>query len=848
MNFIDLNSIVKDIDNLYAHRKGQRMETLREHLDNCSILLKYINDVHGVEDKLRKTLLGIEIKKQGKVVNLSNEDVEFALDMFFNTIYLHDIGKINPKFQIDKMNNCKFNNVKSITSIESHHAPLSSIIFINEYSKRMRKEPLKEKLFLRTLMLYLSNLIYCHHGNLENLEDKFSEDSLEEIINTYALSDYLTEYKGTISFNKGIADVFKRIGRNDVGFNTQIVYVITKIANSLLIGCDFTSTHCFLKNIDINDFRLALIDDVEPMIKAFKATEVYNGMMNYKNDKNYFRNNKLPVINELRSDIALECSSNIEKYKFLFNLFNIEAPTGSGKTYNSLGCALNLLEIKEFKRLFCISPINAISSQTIEEYQKIFKNIVEIQEINSLTPLPVRLDSTGTIDYEKTLLDRQLLNYQVTFTSHIALFDILFGTSRESSMGLFQFFNSVVILDEIQNYKNLIWKETIEMLNTFSEIMNIKIIIMSATLPNLQKLIRQNNRGIIDLLNSPEKYYKNPSFKDRVTVDGSMLNKKVSFDDLRDVMVNSIEKRHKLHPGRGQIFLAEFIRKQTAMDFYKKIKGELSSSKFEIYELDSNNSIYSKNELISKIKKYNGSKHLILITTQVIEAGVDIDADLGMKDAVFPDVDEQFMGRINRSGTKRDCVVFFFNFDNEQRIYKEDLRCGSNIKDIKYLSCLKEKQFKSVLYKMVIDKIEELKTLSFISSINKFDKEHLYGRYRDIQKRMKLIDDNTFTIYIPISSITINDNNGSVVTISGMDTWKEYTYLMECEGIKHAERKFKLSVLTEKMSFFTYSIYGQGLSDIEPIGGIYYIKDGEHWINEGKLDMEQFKNAYNIIK
>ena len=50
--------------------------------------------------------------------------------------------------------------------------------------------------------------------------------------------------------------------------------------------------------------------------------------------------------------------------------------------------------------------------------------------------------------------------------------------------------------------------------------------------------------------------------------------------------------------------------------------------------------------------------------------------DIGFKDISFPDLDEQFLGRINRSMKKENCEAYFFNFDNESRIYKEDYRNG----------------------------------------------------------------------------------------------------------------------------------------------------------------------------
>lgn len=848
IKFIKLDDIIKDIDIIYAHKDGDRIETLREHLDNCKKLIEYFDSIYKIEEKIRMALSNLEIKKKGKAVYLSENEINFIVDMFFNIIYLHDIGKINPKFQVVKMNNLDFNNVDKITSMDSPHSPLSTIIFINEYLHRLKEEDLKEKLFLKAMILYFANIIYCHHGSLENLENTFTKDKLEEMLNVYKLNGYLDEYKRDLICDKKIAGTLDKIKSLKIEFNSKVIYVITKISHSLLTSCDFIATNSFKNDINVSDFKLALIEDINPVIESFKNTDVYKGMMNYKEDKNYFLNSGLPPINMLRSDIAIECSNTIDIYKRDYFIFNIEAPTGSGKTYNSLGCVLKLLELEEHKKIIYISPINCISSQTKEEYIKIFDKILDMQEINSITPIPERLNLEGVLDYDKTLLHRQLLNYNITFTSHVSLFDILFGTSRENSMPLFQLFNSVIILDEIQNYKNLIWKETIEMLDIFSKIMNIKIIIMSATLPNLHKLIRDSSSNFIDLLKAPENYYKNPLFKDRVTIDGTMLKKKVTFDDLKYVMVKEINDRYKLHNERGQIFLAEFIKKKTAIDFYNKIKDELSVDEYEIYELDGNNSLYSKNELIEKIKGYKGDKHLILVTTQVIEAGVDIDADLGMKDAVFPDVDEQFMGRINRSGKKKDCKVFFFNYDDEKDIYREDLRLGSNIKNDIFFNALKEKQFKNVLYEMVIDKIEQLKNMSITSSIKEFDSELFHCKYKDISKRMKLIDNETFNIYIPTKSIPIKDKDGNIVYINGFDVWDEYLRLLNDDTLSYSERRVKLSNLRENMSLFTYTIYGKGLSGLDPIGGLYYIEEGESYLKEGKLNLEIFLEKFNIIK
>lgn len=78
--------------------------------------------------------------------------------------------------------------------------------------------------------------------------------------------------------------------------------------------------------------------------------------------------------------------------------------------------------------------------------------------------------------------------------------------------------------------------------------------------------------------------------------------------------------------------------------------------------------IQDRKKIIEKIK---GQKSVLLIATQVIEAGVDIDMDIGYKDISRLDSEEQFMGRVNRSA-KRKGMVYFFDLDDATGVYGSD--------------------------------------------------------------------------------------------------------------------------------------------------------------------------------
>lgn len=73
---------------------------------------------------------------------------------------------------------------------------------------------------------------------------------------------------------------------------------------------------------------------------------------------------------------------------------------------------------------------------------------------------------------------------------------MLFGDRKEDLFGFHQICNSVIVLDEIHTYKNSLWGEIITFLSAYADLFNVKIIIMSATLPNLDNLINNNEASV----------------------------------------------------------------------------------------------------------------------------------------------------------------------------------------------------------------------------------------------------------------------------------------------------------------------------------------------------------------
>ncbi|SHH70822.1 CRISPR-associated endonuclease/helicase Cas3 [Clostridium collagenovorans DSM 3089] len=836
IKMFNLNDEVRNIDKIYAHLKENELqyETLENHM-NLSL--------HYFEKLCKdKNLDNVFLNFQNSFFKeASYEDIGLWKELICNTIYMHDLGKINPNFQREKMKNTFF---EMTNSMNSKHSLMSSIIYFNYYFNEVNKRKGEQKKTLLLFLLINSYVISRHHGYLGDIKEyidklyySLKEDKKEELIN----------YKGSfesISKLRNLNENFNKIIAELEGGKTWIsldIYIYTRFIYGILVSCDFYATSHYSGNKEIED--IGVIEDVEKYLKGFRETEVCKSINQYRRfldgeDINPFGKDD---INQLRTEMFLESEENLIK-NLNEDIFFLEAPTGSGKTNTSINLAFTLLEKnKELNKIFYVFPFNTLVEQTKDSLLKVFNNYEDIKNeiavINSITPIKMCKDEESTLKYEKSLLSRQFLHYPMTLTTHVNIFNYLFGIGREDVFPLVHMANGVLILDEIQSYRNLIWKEIIIFLKAYARLLNIKIIIMSATLPNLEKL-SYDKTGFTKLIKQREKYFSNKLFKERVELDFSLLQCDLSNDDnvLLDKVIGSSLELKEIDDLEGKV-VVEFIKKTSAMKFFKALNERVEEDNLdvEVLLITGDDNKIERKRIINKVKQ---ERNLILVATQVIEAGVDIDMDIGFKDTALLDGEEQFLGRINRSCKKKNCKVFFFNKDEANVIYKNDVRKMNDLilknDDIKTI--LMNKNF-DLFYEKVMERLEEeSKRINVDINIDDFRKEKMCKlKFEDIKDKMKLINDDRF-MYTVFLNREIEDEDGKV--ISGENIWKEYKSILMDNKLPYAERRVKLSIIAEKLDYFTYQIDKIGFTYNDVLGNMIYIEDGEQYFENGKFSKE----------
>lgn len=839
LNKFSINEIILRDYKIYAHTKKNSLnkETLEEHIILCKKYFEKIIVDKGIDeifDNLEKVLL----------VNCCDCAKEIFRELLVNIINFHDMGKINPIFQRDKMgNNLNLKEVESKS--ETKHSIFSSIIYIDYHLNKILKADKENKIskaemkLLITFMTVNSFVISKHHGGLGDINDYLEKyidaDYIyyyEEVINP------LYKLKITLNKNKfkGIVKSYKEYIGKELSKNTELgitIYGYVRLMLSLLVASDFYATSEFINGMEIND--IGSIDEVDDFYDGYKSGEIYKNIRAYENESYGTIDdfNSVSNINVLRTELFLDAEKmllkNIDK-----NIFYLEAPTGSGKSNVANNLAFQLINNdKRKKKIFYVYPFNTLIDQNLKNIEKIYEGREEVLNkigvINSLFPIKVikNEEDVSFEEYQNALLNRQFLNYPMVLTTHVSLFRYLFGCGREDIFPFHQLINSVIVLDEIQSYKNKIWSEIIEFLQGFARILNIKIIIMSATLPNLDKLLGSKGNSV-NLVENRDKYFKNPLFKNRVSVDYSLF-------DSTEVM-NDIVDKIKYH--KNKKILVEFINKKSAYEFYEILKdistnGELNS---EIRLITGDDNQVEREKIINEI---SSMENVILVATQVIEAGVDIDMDIGFKDISIFDSEEQFLGRINRSCKKANCIVYFFDLDESKRIYKEDVRVQERLtlRNIENREVLREKDF-GKYYEKVLSRLIGITTLENQMNTKKFF-ENEVGTLNciKVEEKMKLIDDENNDITVFLNSRLMVDG----VEIIGEVVWENYKSLLKDMNMDYAEKMVRLSEIKATMNNFMYRVRTKrGFPYEDRIGEILYIENGDDYFINGKLNIKKF--------
>lgn len=341
-------------------------------------------------------------------------------------------------------------------------------------------------------------------------------------------------------------------------------------------------------------------------------------------------------VNKIRLSVLNDC-----KTKALASpgLFSLTVPTGGGKTLSSLAFAITHARHHDKRRIIYVIPYTSIIEQTVDIFRSIFGDAVVEHHSNAET------DSNK--DNAKSHLACENWDAPIIVTTNVQFFESLFAAKTSRCRKLHNIVNSVVVLDEAQLLPPEFLQPILDVLNLLTEHYGVTVVLSTATQPAFSTknyFDAQNNiRGlnnVREIISDPDYLYE---ALNRVDVElPKDWNQGKSFDELSQEIA------------QHQSVLAIVSRRKDARELWERMPPEtLHLSALMCGQHRSN--------VIQQIKEQlrNGIATRV-ISTQLVEAGVDVDFPVVYRAIAGLDSIAQAAGRCNREGKldKGKVIVF----------------------------------------------------------------------------------------------------------------------------------------------------------------------------------------------
>lgn len=787
------------------------------------------NELRSHPDKsLKKHLLNVG-RLSKDITSLKNLNTnEFVSHRVLQDIsYLigitHDFGKGTSFFQeyINEKDGSKRNKLKNKTTYHSHISSIFTYYVVKEY---LTNKKLSEEKYYKYLPIISFFVVKRHHGNLNNA-DKETYDFDEEGNETLKkqLGSINLDYMGRIydeiipeitidisTFKNQFSEILqkinrveKRVIRNIDEENTLFYYFITLFLYSILLDADKT---------DAANLKPILRKNIPPDI-----------VDNYKQLK--FGESKTKI-NQMRNDIYEEVISNIEDIDLERDkIFSLNVPTGTGKTLTSLSFALKLRKRIEDKkeytpRIIYSLPFLSIIDQNYDVFNEVLDNptsdmLLKHHHLSdvSYTTKEDEFENSDK-DVGKDLLLIEGWNSEIVVTTFIQFFHSLISNRNKAIRKVHNIVNSIVILDEVQAIPHDYWLLLNKTINFFAKYFNTYFIFLTATQP----LIFDEKKGEIKpLVKNKKKYF---GALDRVKL--SVTLEKIYIEDFEEILKEDIIE----NPDKDFLIVLNTIN--SSKQIYKSIK-KLDMKPAQVHYLSTG---ITPKERLRRIREIMGEnkERKIIISTQLIEAGVDIDVDVVYRDLGPLDSINQVAGRCNRNfGDSKGCVKIVYLKQNKNgRDY-----CPSNIygkfliyKTMDVFAAFKKNEIEECEFLGLNERyFEEIKKVNPDDDSEDILRNVEELKFSDLSK-FRLIDEN----YPKIDVFVELDEEANAV-------WQQYQRIKEDDTLNRYERKQELLKIKKQYYDYVISIPMQYKHNITSF-------DEKSWI--GYISQEDIDDCYDL--
>lgn len=559
---------------------------------------------------------------------------------------LHDVGKYSDAFQSYIL--AAYDNPDSPPQRGSVDHSSAGGHFLH---KHFRKSSMSS-----VLIECVANAIYGHHGQLldfidpdgkspmivrtdkeleeyERVENRF----LQEVMSFEEMNQYILQATKELQL---FLQPIKERARTKEAFEQQMrqtMTLLTKFIFSVLIDADRTNSRDF--------------DEQRTSTESPQQEKLFQTYLEELEKELAFKQQKaIPnLITELRKKMSDSCA---QKADLPTGIYTLSIPTGGGKTLASLRFALNHALKYKKDRIIYIVPYTTIIEQNAEEVRQLLKakdNVLE-HHSNVFEEVDEKLSFKQLSQKRKMQSMKDNWYAPIIFTTMVQFLNTFFSGKSRNERRLHNLANSVIIFDEVQSLPI----KCVSLFNAASQFlttsMGSTLVLCTATQPALD-FVKHNIKIDAELVDDLPKVVQ--AFK-RTNIESLIRSSGWSTEELSSFIEERLDSNNNI--------LIIMNNKSVVLRLYEALK----ECGIQVYHLSTAMCAAHRKKMIEEIREnLKSSKRFVCVSTQLIEAGVDVSFDCVMRSLAGVDSIAQAAGRCNRHGEKGLKTVYVFNHAEE---------------------------------------------------------------------------------------------------------------------------------------------------------------------------------------
>lgn len=607
----------------------------------------------------------------------------------------HDIGKFSPKFQRHIIASSGFDNsIKDPGKVD--HSTAGALFAKKELNGKC---------------LPIAYCICGHHSGLMDYVGNGGRSNLDFHLSSQCLH-YLDDIQQYLPKDISLPTLpmpnFDNNSRKPKAWHLWI-----RMLFSCLVDADWLDTEKFMKPENFNARgHYTTLKQMKPTLDTYLS--------------NLKKTAPKTKVNAIRAEVQDTCR---KAGTLPQGIYSLTVPTGGGKTLSSLLWAMEHAMRHDLKRIIITIPYTSIVTQTADKLREVFgpensENIVEHHSYADFDKMP---DDKQW----KMKLATENWDAPIIVTTNVQLFESLYSNKPSRCRKLHNIAKSALILDEVQTLPAENLQPIIDILGSLSKYMGTSTLFTTATQPAFTGTIGSGLAKFEGLESKEIIHDVDKLFNEMRRVKIVFETKPFTYDFLAQ-QINESE----------QILCVVNTRRE-AQQLYNAMSDK--SNAFHLSRMMCQQHI--SDELKTIKERLKNGEPVRVISTQLIEAGVDIDFPFVWREMAGLDSIAQSAGRCNREGKVKQGVVHVFQFDGS-RLRGIMAKAANTARD------LLDSGEDDFLHPSTAKVYFQL----FYAKLNDTDKsgitDSLYKPCPDFEQAANafhMIDDNTLTVYVPYS-------------------------------------------------------------------------------------------------